>query len=94
MTGGDLGSRPGSMGGALPVAGATGGPLSAESWSLSSQFGHKGAVKAIGDAYDQTLPKIPDPPGKVSGGGEGEGGVCNSEEEGQCARLGEELVAV
>lgn len=63
------GSRPGSMGGAPPSpagGGFTGGvPLRAESWSLSSQFGHKGAVKAISEAYDQTLPKIPEPPGKV-----------------------------
>ena len=51
----------------MPAAGGvTGGPLRAESWSLSSQFGTKGATKAISDAYDQTLPKIPDPPGKVS----------------------------
>jgi hypothetical protein len=69
MTGGPYGSRPGSTGSTAPAAaaaaGLTGGPLRAESWSLSSQFGHKGAVKAISDAYDQTLPKIPDPPGKV-----------------------------
>jgi hypothetical protein len=68
MSGGGFGSRPGSTGGgAMPAAGGvTGGPLRAESWSLSSQFGTKGATKAISDAYDQTLPKIPDPPGKVS----------------------------
>jgi hypothetical protein len=35
-------------------------------WLLSSQYGHKGAVKAISDAYDPMLPKIPEPPGKVS----------------------------
>jgi hypothetical protein len=73
VTGGPYWSRPGSTGGAaapvaaaaLAAAGVTCGPLRAESWSLSSQFGHKGAVKAISEAYDQTLPKIPDPPGKV-----------------------------
>lgn len=64
LTGG-LGSRGSSMGGGVVGGGVTGGPLRAESWSLSSQFGHKGAVKAISEAYDQTLPKIPDPPGKV-----------------------------
>jgi len=68
LTGG-LGSRGSSMGGGV-VGGVTGGPLRAESWSLSSQFGHKGAVKAISEAYDQTLPKIPEPPGKVRAKGE------------------------
>jgi len=60
-----------------PVAGPTGAAaagltgmstssaLNADNWTLDSQFGNKGAVKAISDAYDQTLPRIPDLPGKV-----------------------------
>jgi hypothetical protein len=52
-----------SSGGMAPLPGAA--PLRAESWTLENQFGHKGAVKAISDAYDQTLPRIPELPGKV-----------------------------
>eukprot|EP00878_Enallax_costatus_P014044 GHUV01014686.1.p1 GENE.GHUV01014686.1~~GHUV01014686.1.p1 ORF type:complete len:952 (+),score=416.02 GHUV01014686.1:1010-3865(+) len=41
-------------------------PLPAESWSLENQFGAKGAQKAVSEAYDQTLPKVPDLPGKFT----------------------------
>lgn len=58
------GARDSSSGGMAPLPGTA--PLRAESWSLENQFGHKGAVKSISEAYDQTLPKIPDLPGKVS----------------------------
>jgi hypothetical protein len=56
-------SRDSSSGGMAPLPGAA--PLRAESWTLENQFGHKGAVRAISDAYDQTLPRIPELPGKV-----------------------------
>jgi hypothetical protein len=56
-------ARDSSSGCMAPLPGAA--PLHAESWTLENQFGHKGAVKAISDAYDQTLPRIPELPGKV-----------------------------
>jgi hypothetical protein len=37
-----------------------------ETWSLNSQFGEKTATKAINEAYDQTLPRLPDMPGKFT----------------------------
>lgn len=62
-------SGTGSMGGAAAAAieslTPTSAPLPAENWSLENQFGPKGAQKAIADAYDQTLPRIPELPGKV-----------------------------
>ncbi|KAF6263937.1 hypothetical protein COO60DRAFT_1664828 [Scenedesmus sp. NREL 46B-D3] len=62
------GSMPGPAG--LPPApqlSAGGGRVSSsESWTLENQFGRKGAVKAISDAYDQTLPRIPGLPGKIT----------------------------
>ncbi|WIA34036.1 hypothetical protein OEZ86_012415 [Tetradesmus obliquus] len=58
------GARDSSSGGMAPLPGTA--PLRAESWSLENQFGHKGAVKSISEAYDQTLPKIPDLPGKIT----------------------------
>eukprot|EP00775_Hariotina_reticulata_P003445 gene3445-3716_t len=59
----------GLTGASAAAAGLTGmstsSPLPSENWTLDSQFGNKGAVKAISDAYDQTLPRIPDLPGKI-----------------------------
>ncbi len=46
-------------------ASAAAAPLPPESWTLDSQFGPKGAVRAVSDAYDQTLPRIPGLPAKV-----------------------------
>lgn len=59
--------RVSTSGAAAGPTGVTPGssPLPAESWSLENQFGAKGAQKAISEAYDQTLPRIPDLPGKV-----------------------------
>jgi hypothetical protein len=62
------GARDSSSSGGMAAAMASlpgAAPLRADSWTLENQFGHKGAVKAISDAYDQTLPRIPELPGKV-----------------------------
>ncbi|KAI8469930.1 MAG: hypothetical protein J3K34DRAFT_521730 [Monoraphidium minutum] len=58
------------------AAGPTGGPPAApQQWSLSSQFGEKTAAAAVSEVYDQTLPRLPGMPPKVSydGGGGGRG---------------------
>lgn len=72
--------RPGSAAGGGAAGAASAGPTGAgapppqpaapapapQQWTLESQFGEKSAAKAVAEVYDQTLPRLPGLPPKVT----------------------------